>query len=89
MTIVVGLTGGIASGKTYVSNYLKKINIPVHESDEVVKLLYKKPTIVFLKYLKKNGFEKAILKKTINKKYIGEEIFNNKVKRKKSTTYPK
>ena len=31
--IVVGLTGGIASGKTTIINFLKKKNFAVHDSD--------------------------------------------------------
>ena len=85
--IVVGLTGGIASGKTFVVNYLKKIKIPTHESDMVVSALYKKPTTSFVNYLKKEGFEKAIFKKKISKKIIREEIFEKIKKRKKLEKY--
>ena len=81
--LIVGLTGGIASGKSYVANYLKKIKIPIHESDKVVRLLYKSPTVVFLDYLNKNGFKHAVLKKKIDKKIIIKEIFNNKTKKEK------
>ena len=87
MTIIVGLTGGIASGKSFVSSYLKKIKIPIHESDEVVKFLYKKPSNNFLNYLKKNGFEKSIFNKKINKKYIRDEIFKKIYKRKSLEKY--
>ena len=85
--IIVGLTGGIASGKSFVVSYLKKIRIPTHESDTVVRALYKKPTNSFVNYLKKEGFEKAVLKKKINKKIIREEIFQKKTKRKKIEKY--
>lgn len=85
--IVVGLTGGIASGKSFVISYLKEIRIPTHESDLVVKALYKKPTNSFINYLKKEGFEKAFLKKKINKNTIREEIFKKKEKRKKLEKY--
>lgn len=33
--IIVGLTGGIASGKSTVSNELRHLNIPVFDADEV------------------------------------------------------
>ena len=51
--IVVGLTGGIASGKSFVIKYLKRKKIPTHESDLVVNKMYKKPSKDFLSYLKK------------------------------------
>ena len=87
MTIVVGLTGGIASGKSFVVDYLKKIKIPTHESDIVVLNLYLSPSSNFLSYLKTNGFKKAVLKKKINKIKIREEIFNNKVKKRRLEKY--
>jgi dephospho-CoA kinase len=80
---VVGLTGGIASGKSFVIAYLKKLKIPVHESDEVVNLSYKNPTKKFINYLSECGFEKAIQGKKINKKIIREQIFANSVKKNK------
>ena len=36
MTIIVGLTGGIASGKTTIVNLLIKNKLAVHDSDLVV-----------------------------------------------------
>lgn len=33
--IIIGLTGGIASGKSTVSNELRKLNIPIFDADEV------------------------------------------------------
>ena len=54
--IVVGLTGGIASGKTSILNFIKKQNIPTHDSDAVVASLYNKPSKEFINYLKSNGF---------------------------------
>jgi len=87
MLIVIGLTGGIASGKSFVTSYLKKINIPVHESDEVIKHIYKKPTQIFISFLKKTGLQNVINKKKINKYKIREEIFNNKKKKDIIETY--
>ena len=50
--IVIGLTGGIASGKTTITNFLKKKKFTVHDSDSVVKKIYSKPEPKFLSYLK-------------------------------------
>ena len=38
--IVVGLTGGIASGKTTATKFLKKKKMKVHDSDLVVNKIY-------------------------------------------------
>ena len=82
MTKVVGLTGGIASGKTTIINFLKKIKIPTHESDKEVKKIYLNPPKNFLSVLKKIGLEKAINGKKINKRKIREEVFASIKKRK-------
>ncbi len=37
MTMVIGLTGGIATGKTTVSNYLKELGYPVIDADVVAR----------------------------------------------------
>ena len=81
MTIVVGLTGGIASGKSFVADYLKNLNFPVHDSDKVVKGIYDNPKPSLLNFLNKNGFEKTIKKQIIDKKKISEEIFNKPIKK--------
>ena len=39
--IVVGLTGGIGSGKTTIAKILKTKKIPVFDSDQEVSKLYK------------------------------------------------
>ena len=81
--IIVGLTGGIAAGKTTIINFLKKKKIAVHESDDVVKQIYLKPSTVFLKHLKKIGLSNAIKKNKIDKNIIRNEIFENQRKKKK------
>ena len=83
MTIIVGLTGGMASGKTTTVEFLKKKGFFVHDSDLVVKKLYSKPTSDFLKYLKKIKISKAIKKTSIDKSVVRESIFNNKAKKRK------
>ena len=80
--IVIGLTGGIASGKTTITNFLKKKKFAVHDSDSVVKKIYSKPELKFLNYLKKINLKNSIKGNKIDKKTIREEIFTNTEKRK-------
>ena len=80
--IVIGLTGGIASGKTTITNFLKKKKFAVHDSDSVVKKIYSKPEPKFLSYLKKTNLKNSIKGNKIDKKTIREEIFTNTEKRK-------
>ena len=77
MTKIIGITGGIASGKSTVTNYIKVKKIPIHDSDNVVFSLYNKPTKKFLKFLKKIKLGAAIKKNTISKNIIRENIFKD------------
>ena len=68
--IVVGLTGGIASGKTTISNFIKEQNIPVHDSDAVVTSLYKNSSKKFIVFLKSIGLTIAIKQNKIDKNIV-------------------
>ena len=83
MTITIGLTGGIASGKTTILNFIKKQNIPTHDSDVIVRSLYKSPSKELINLLDSIGLSKAIKQKKIKKNIIKNEILNNKKKLKK------
>ena len=87
MTIIVGLTGGIASGKTTIVDFLRKNKLAVHDSDLVVGEIYSKPKAKFLNYLKKTSLGKSIKGKNIDKEIVREEIFNNIKKRKLLESY--
>ena len=47
MTKVVGITGGIGSGKSTLVRHLKLGVFVVHDSDEEVSKIYKIPTLDF------------------------------------------
>ena len=68
--IVLGLTGGIASGKTTITNFLKKKKFAVHDSDIIVKNIYSKLSPSFKNYLKSINLEDAIKGTTVNKNLI-------------------
>ena len=77
MTKIVGITGGIGSGKTTFSNHLKKLGFLVHESDKVVSEIYTKPKKQFLRFIKEKISQDAINHNKINKAEIANVIFNN------------
>ena len=83
MTKLIGITGGIGSGKTTLSKYLKKTGFSVHESDKVVFEMYKKPSKAFLNFLKKNISPNVVKNRKINKKKITNIIFNNQQAKKR------
>ena len=77
MTKLVGITGGIGSGKTTFSNHLKKLGYLVHESDAVVSEMYTKPKKQFLSFIKEKISQDAVNHNKINKTEIANVIFNN------------
>lgn len=75
--IIVGLTGGIGSGKTTVAKFFVELGVPVYNSDKEAKKLMKsskklKKAIIGL--LGKNAYKG----KRLNKKHISDKIFENK-----------
>ena len=87
MTKIVAITGGIGSGKTTISKYLKKNNFAVHESDSAVSQIYIKPNKPFLGFLKKNVSKEVVTRNKIDKQKITEIIFNDKKIKQKLENY--
>jgi len=74
---VLGLTGGIGSGKSTIAGIFKTLGVAVYNSDERAKELY------FNAEVKKQvesllGKEPYENKTTLNKKYISSKIFSDK-----------
>ena len=78
--IIIALTGGIASGKTTILNFIKKLKIPTHDSDAVVNSLYNNSSKEFINFLIRVGLGNAINQKKINKQIIRNEVLYNKKK---------
>jgi dephospho-CoA kinase len=77
MTKLIGITGGIGSGKTTFSNHIKKLGYLVHESDAVVSEIYTKPKKQFLTLIKEKISQDAVNHNKINKAEIANLIFSN------------
>lgn len=74
--IIVGLTGGIGSGKTTVANFFKKLGIPIYIADVEAKNLMNKSKVLRRKIKKLFG-EKAYINEELNRQFIANKIFNN------------
>jgi dephospho-CoA kinase len=87
---VVGLTGGIGSGKTTVAMMFKKLGIPVYIADEEAKKIMVNSKVVRRKLIQLLG-EKAYTKEGLNKTYIASQIFTNpeKLKQVNAIIHPK
>lgn len=75
--IVVGLTGGIGSGKTTVAKMFEDLGIPVYIADVEAKLLMNRSKVIKRK-LKKLLGEDAYINEQLNRAYIASKIFNDK-----------
>jgi dephospho-CoA kinase len=74
---IVGLTGGIGSGKTTVAYLFKELNVPVYIADEEAKKLMNTSKILIRKITKlfgKNAYKNDVL----NRPFIASKIFNDK-----------
>ena len=74
--IKVGLTGGIASGKTIVASFFRNLGVPVYFSDNRAKALMLKAPIKD-KLIDLLGNDVYLEDKVLNKPYISSMIFNN------------
>ena len=75
MTKILGLTGGIGSGKTTIAKYIQSLGIPVYIADDEAKKILQLPeTLISLKLV----FGNAIFdNETLNKDKLSNIVFNN------------
>ena len=74
--LVVGLTGGIGSGKTTVASMFKQQGVPVYIADIEAKNLTNKSKIIHRKLTALLG-DKTYKNGTLNKKFVAKKIFSN------------
>lgn len=88
MTKIIGLTGGIGSGKTTVANYFKELGIPVYIADVEGKKITESPKI--LKSIK-DAFGSAVFdEERLNRQKVSQIVFNDseKLKQLNSIIHP-
>ena len=74
---IVGLTGGIGSGKTTVAKLFKELGVPVYNSDLRAKKLMKNSREIRTAVIDLLGKDSYVLER-LNKKYIADKVFSNK-----------
>lgn len=75
MTKIIGLTGGIGSGKTLVANYIKSKGIPVYIADEEAKKIMETQEVT---QLVKTAFGNSVISdKKIDRAKLAQQVFNN------------
>ena len=79
MSKIIGLTGGIGSGKSTVAKYIASKGIPVYIADYEAKMLMEDPLVI--EEVQQLFDENVILENgKLDRGKIGEIVFNNKSK---------
>ncbi|MCF6308165.1 MAG: dephospho-CoA kinase [Flavobacteriaceae bacterium] len=73
---IVGLTGGIGSGKTTVATMFNELNVPVYIADIEAKKLTNTSKVIRKKLTELLG-TKTYLETGLNKKFVANKIFND------------
>jgi dephospho-CoA kinase len=81
MSLVIGLTGGIASGKSTVSNMLKEMNITVIDADVEARLAVEKGEPAYQKIVAEFGDDIVLPDGDIDRQKLGSIIFHTAEKR--------
>jgi dephospho-CoA kinase len=81
MTLIIGLTGGIASGKSTVSNMLKELDITVIDADVEARMAVEKGEPAYLKIIEAFGREILLDNGEIDRQKLGGIIFHQEEKR--------
>ena len=76
---IIGLTGGIGSGKTTIAKMFEKLGVPVYYADDEAKKLMNSSDKIKEKLIDLFG-ENTYINDVLNKEFIASIIFNDKSK---------
>ncbi|AFL82649.1 dephospho-CoA kinase [Aequorivita sublithincola DSM 14238] len=74
---IIGLTGGIGSGKTTVAKLFKDLGVPIYIADIEAKKLTNSSKVIRRKLIDLLG-EDAYVGQELNRKFVADKIFNDK-----------
>ena len=78
MTKIVGLTGGIGSGKTTVAQVFKSLGVPVYNADEQAKALMQSSDVIKQELTHLLG-ENCYKDGQLNRSFIASKVFSDKL----------
>ena len=89
--MLIGLTGGIASGKSLVAEELKRLGAYLIDADEIAREVVKTGLPAYNEIVKEFGEKILNPDKTINRKELGRIVFSNPELRKRleQITHPR
>ncbi|MDO6597192.1 dephospho-CoA kinase [Oceanihabitans sp. 2_MG-2023] len=87
---IVGLTGGIGSGKTTVAKEFNKLGVPIYIADDEAKKLMNRSKVIKRKLIALFG-EDAYKNEKLNRPYLAKLIFNDEslLKKMNAIVHPK
>ena len=74
--MIIGLTGGIGSGKSTVATMFKELGVPVYDSDQRAKFLMNTSKVIHDQLVALLG-EEAFKDGALNRSYIAGKVFND------------
>lgn len=77
MTLKVGITGGIGTGKSFVSKIFKTMGIPFYNADLEAKLIMVKDNNIRMALVKAFGPETYFEDGSLNRVYLSKQVFDN------------
>nr|WP_294936867.1 dephospho-CoA kinase [uncultured Flavobacterium sp.] len=88
MTKIIGLTGGIGSGKSTIAGYFKEFGVPVYIADEEARKLMDDPEII--QKVQAVFDENVMENNALNRKLIADLVFSapEKLKKLNSVIHP-
>lgn len=75
MTKIIGLTGGIGSGKTTIANYFNALGVPVYIADEQARIISDSPEIIAS--IKTVFGEKVLERNNLNREKLARIVFED------------
>lgn len=81
--VIIGLTGGIASGKSTITKELRRFNVPVYDADEESRLAVAKGSPALEQVAEAFGKEYLTAEGELNRPKVAELVFNDKAALKK------
>lgn len=75
--MIIGITGGIASGKTIASDYVKKLGYPVVDADLLSREIMAPGSLVLAQVQETFGNEVVNRDGSLNRKALAEKIFQD------------
>lgn len=82
MTLILGLTGSIGTGKSTIAKRFKTLGIPVIDADIIAREVVEPNEAAYEKIVATFGREIVQSDKTIDRKALGEIVFTDETKRK-------